>query len=168
MFAALVRSQNDIMALAATLGSLVEGAAAGLIGHAVVILPEGPTRNELERLSDATGADMITASASSIDDWKRAASQARGDWVVILNAGEVFTQGWISAIERHAITSGGKAGFIPLAGWRGVVEFTKLRLFPRNIQSGHVMPISTMMSGAASGGMHHKYIRLGVRRETIG
>ncbi len=110
------------MPLATTLGALVEGAAAGLIGHAVVIAGSGPEATQIAQLADATGADMVAATDNFAADWRLSAARARGDWLLLLEAGEILGPGWIQAIERHALTGGGRPGFVPREGWRGYGE----------------------------------------------
>jgi hypothetical protein len=122
VFAALVRSGHQAMPLATTLGALVEGAAAGLIGHAVVIAGAGPEAAQIAQLVDATGADLVTATGNIASDWLIAARQARGDWLLLLEAGEILGPGWIQAVERHALTRGERPGFVPREGWRGFGE----------------------------------------------
>ena len=159
------------MALAATLGSLVEGAAAGLIGHAVVILPGLPGQPEhaaqLAALADATGAELVMASGDVQADWQHAAHAARGDWVLVLNAGEVFTHGWIAAIERHAMTSGGRMGLVPRTGWHGLGDRLAAMRVSSRIRGGQIMPRSWLTGDGAALAKFRPPLILGIRRETL-
>lgn len=183
MFAALVRSRGDVTALAATLGSLVEGAAAGLVGHAVVIVSGSPGQpelaEELAALADAMGAELVMASGDDQADWQKAAQAARGDWVMTINAGEVFAQGWIAAIERFAMTSGGgRIGIVPRTGWHGLCDrlagkflsgrFLPGRFLPRRIRGGHIMPRAWLAVEGAAPASPRQPLILGIRRETLG
>jgi hypothetical protein len=138
MFAAIIRSGPDVMKLAASLSVLVEGAAAGLIGHAVIIAPAAsPQSGEIERLADATGADLVVAGPDEWQDWRAAAIIARGDWLLLMQGGELPGQNWVQALERHAMTSQGRAGLMPRAGWRGMKDRW---LPPSRPGAGFVLP----------------------------
>jgi hypothetical protein len=146
MFAAIIRTGPDVMPLAATLSVLVEGAAAGLIGHAVIIAPAGAAQGEIGRLADATGADLVPAGADRDGDWRKAAEIARGNWLVLLMSGEVPGQGWVQALERHALTSQGRPGYLPRAGWRGLAA--RIAPPPR-AGAGYVMARPHLLAGSA-------------------
>jgi hypothetical protein len=146
MFAALIRSGPDVMKLAATLSVLVEGAAAGLIGHAVVIAPAGGQMPEIERLADATGAELVTGTGHEAQDWRAAALVARGDWLLLMQAGEMPGQNWVQALERHAMTAQGKPGLMPRMGWKG---FAERWLPPSRAGAGFVLPKPLLLAGNA-------------------
>jgi hypothetical protein len=137
MFAALVRSGPDVMKLAATLSVLVEGAAAGLIGHAVIIAPRRGELPDIERLADATGAELIRGTGEEAKDWREAALIARGDWLLLMHAGEMPGQSWVQALERHAMTAQGRPGLMPRMGWRGMRDRF---LPPSRAGAGFVLP----------------------------
>jgi hypothetical protein len=157
MFAAIIRSGPDVMKLATTLSVLVEGAAAGLIGHAVIIAPAGRAMPEIERLADATGAELVTGKGDEAQDWRAAALIARGDWLLLMQAGEMPGQNWVQALERHAMTSQGRAGLMPRMGWRGVLDRF---LPPSRPGAGLVLPKPLLLAGEAL-----RPQMMGVRRE---
>ncbi|MGL4727299.1 MAG: hypothetical protein ACRCWO_00955 [Bosea sp. (in: a-proteobacteria)] len=146
MFAAMIRTGPDVMPLAATLSVLVEGAAAGLIGHAVIIAPAQAGEGEIGRLADATGADLIASSADIASDWRKAAMVARGDWLVLMQAGEMPGQNWVQALERHALTAQGKPGFMPRAGWRGTLDRW---MPPSRAGAGYVLAKPQLLAGTS-------------------
>jgi hypothetical protein len=160
MFAALVRSGPDVMKLATTLSVLVEGAAAGLIGHAVIIAPPGGEKPEIERLADATGAELIRGTGEQTQDWRAAALIARGDWLLLMQAGEMPGQNWVQALERHAMTAGGQAGLMPRLGWRGVCDRW---MPPSRAGAGFVLPKSSLLAG-----IRLRPQMMGVKREGEG
>jgi hypothetical protein len=155
VFAALVRTipsattaRTGAMQLATTLGALVEGAAAGLIGHAVILAAQGPELAGITALAEATGADLSPVTDDHPADWRVAALLARGDWLLLIMAGEVPGQGWIQAIERHAMAMGGRPGLMARPGWRGWPERLAQRLpASRQPQSGLVLPRASLVSG---------------------
>jgi hypothetical protein len=144
MFAALIRSGPDVMKLATTLSVLVEGAAAGLIGHAVIIAPAGGGLPDIERLADATGAELVRGSDDEAKDWREAALIARGDWLLLMQAGEMPGQNWVQALERHAMTAQGRAGLMPRMGWRGIKDRF---LPPSRAGAGFVLPKPALLAG---------------------
>jgi hypothetical protein len=161
MFAALIRSGPDVMKLAATLSVLVEGAAAGLIGHAVIIAPGADGKSpEIDRLADATGAELVAGTGDEAKDWRAAALVARGDWLLLMQAGEMPGQNWVQALERHAMTAQGRPGLMPRMGWRGMMD----RLLPPSRPGpGFVLPKPLLLSGA---GLRPQI--MGVKREGKG
>lgn len=98
MLTALVHANAMPAALAVTLSSLVPAVAEGLVSQAVVILPA--LDPAAERIADAMGATVIIAVSGH---WQAAARTARGEWVLLLEAGETPGHGWISVIERHLL-----------------------------------------------------------------
>jgi hypothetical protein len=140
VFAAIVRSRGTVMPLAATLTALVEGVTAGLVGHAVVIAPDEAAESECLRLAEAMGADLVVATGSAEGDWRAAAEAARGEWLMLLEAGEMLEPGWPAALERHAITGAGRPGVVPRGGLNGLAERMLLGLTAARTASGLVAP----------------------------
>ncbi|MFD1300581.1 hypothetical protein [Methylobacterium marchantiae] len=88
--------------LADTLGALVEGVAAGLVGDAVIIAPAHNAA--LDAVAEATGATFVTR-AGGTAPWSAGAKSARREWVLCLEAGDVPAEGWIRTIDRFIGTA---------------------------------------------------------------
>ncbi|GJD76564.1 hypothetical protein [Methylobacterium goesingense] len=88
--------------LADTLGALVAGVAAGLVGDAVIIVPvHNPT---IESVAEATGAKVVLRGRGA-SPWSAGAKAARRDWVLCLEAGDVPAEGWIRLLDRFIGTA---------------------------------------------------------------
>ena len=146
MLTALVHARSTPGALAVTLAALVPAVAEGLVSHAVVVLagqdPDG------ERIADAMGATVIVAGDAP---WQEAARIARGDWVLLLDAGETPDHGWITVIERHLLqqSSARQApAFLPINGLiAGLGERAGLWLARARLRSGLVAPRAMIAAG---------------------
>lgn len=100
-----VARPNDpdaIDALADTLGSLVAGVAAGLVGDAVIIV--SATSPVIEAVAEATGAKVILRGRGA-SPWSAGAKVARRDWVLCLEAGDIPAEGWIRLLDRFIGTA---------------------------------------------------------------
>lgn len=93
---------NAIDQLADSLGALVAGVAAGLIGDAVIIMPQ-PTP-AIEAVAEATGATIVLRGRGS-SPWSTGAKAARRDWVLCLEAGDIPAEGWIRLLDRFIGTA---------------------------------------------------------------
>lgn len=114
MLTAIVHVAGQPMALAETLTALVPAVAEGLMSHAVVV--SSAQDEDVERIADAMGATLIVAPARP---WAAGAAAARGNWVLLLEAGETPDHGWTGAVEGHLMRQQGAAGqpaLLPLAG----------------------------------------------------
>ena len=69
---------------------------------------------EIERLADATGASL-SASPAEPKAWRLGAEQARGDWLLLLDAGDVPQAHWVQAVDRHLHAGARSAGADPAA-----------------------------------------------------
>jgi len=101
-------------AAARTLGSAVEGALAGLVAEAV-LTGGGPA---LDRVAEAAGARLLPEAA-----FLARLGEARGDHLLVLEAGARLEPGWPEAV-RAALAAGPvraarfrPAGARPLASW---------------------------------------------------
>lgn len=88
--------------LADTLGALVEGVAAGLVGDAVIIAPAHDP--SIDAVAEATGATFVVRSGGT-PPWSDGAKAARREWVLCLEAGDVPAEGWIRTIDRFIGTA---------------------------------------------------------------
>ncbi len=167
MLTALVSSNSTPGALAATLSALVPAVAEGLVSHAVVMLPRPDP--DSERIADAMGASLVTAQPGGRQerDWREAAQAARGDWVLLLEAGETPAYGWIGCIERHLLlqtAARSQAAILPLAGgWDGFVERLRLMVGRGQPSSGMLAPRRQIVEGKAGGSP----VRLAVSRHKL-
>lgn len=112
MLTAVIRSDGSQQALAATLAVLIPAVAEGFLGHAVLVDTVGAA--ETERAADATGARYLRASHERA--WQDAAAKARGDRLVLFDAGDVPQAHWVQAVERHLLIAAGKPALIPSRG----------------------------------------------------
>ncbi len=167
MLTALVQAHSTPGALAATLSALVPAVAEGLISHAVVMLPSASP--DSERIADAMGATIIRTTDDSTRDqhWRDAAQMARGDWVLLLEAGETPGHGWISCIEQHLMmqtSASSRAAILPLAGGASrLIERIRLLFGARHLTSGMVAPRRQITSGLPLG----KLVLLAVPRHQL-
>jgi len=93
---------DSVDQLADTLGALVAGVAAGLVGDAVIIVPTANTT--IETVAEATGAKVVLRGRGS-SPWSAGAKVARRDWVLCLEAGDIPAEGWIRLLDRFIGTA---------------------------------------------------------------
>jgi hypothetical protein len=166
MLTALVHAASTPGPLAVTLSSLVPAVAEGLVSHAVVLLPAGDRNGE--RIADAMGATVMSATTNSaVIPWPEAARIARGDWVLLLEAGETPDHGWISAIERHLMqqtASRPRPALMPLVpGFAALGERLAWAAAPGLLRSGLVAARLAVQSGQSGG----TPVRLDVTRRRL-
>lgn len=161
MLTAVIRSNGSQQALAATLAVLIPAVSEGFLGHAVIVDTAGVT--ETERAADATGARYLRASHERA--WQDAAAQARGDRLVLFEAGDIPQAHWVQAVERHLLVAAGKPALIPS---RGAVSSLRERLAfsigGRGLAAGVVMPRAMALTGR----LDRAPMRLPVLRERAG
>jgi hypothetical protein len=88
--------------LADTLATLVAGVAAGVVGDAVIVAPAQSTA--LDTVAEATGAKFVIHGRGATA-WAAAAREARRDWVLCLEAGDILAEGWIRVLDRFIGTA---------------------------------------------------------------
>lgn len=88
--------------LADTLGALVAGVAAGLIGDAVIVSPAHHAA--LDTVAEATGATLVVRGRGA-SPWFAGARSARREWVLCLESGDVPAEGWIRILDRFIGTA---------------------------------------------------------------
>lgn len=108
--------------LGPTLEALVPGVVRGLVGDAVVsALAEDA---DARRIAEAVGATFVTRPMAD-DAWREAAAAGRGRAVVLLAAGDVLIEPWMSVVERHleagTITPARLRRIVP-GVWQGLVS----------------------------------------------
>lgn len=115
MFCVVILADGTTEALAATASACVAAVADGLVGHGVIVAPADNTG--AARVADAMGADLAPTLAE-------AARLARGEWALLLAAGDLPAEGWMGEVERLALI-GGRVGYLPLAGLDGPLRRLK-------------------------------------------
>ncbi len=88
--------------LADSLGALVAGVAAGLVGDAVIVA--AAMGDAVDTIADATGAALVVPPRGS-SPWVAGAAAARRVWVLCLEAGDVPGDGWIRTLDRFVGTA---------------------------------------------------------------
>jgi len=149
MITAVVSTEGDVEALAATLGGLVPGVAQGLVADAVVV-GRGP-RPEEEAVADALGATFLVAAG---DPWFAAAALARQDWLLCLRAGDVPLEGWIEPAGR--LISASRGARLASLAWRPAWVNARLAaaveaaLGASRARAGHLVHRSILADGRLS------------------
>ncbi|OUS22252.1 glycosyl transferase [Rhodobacterales bacterium 59_46_T64] len=100
-------------ALPACLAALMEGLEAGVIRE--VILTDGGSTDDSQRIGDAVGAVWVTGAPSRGGQLRRGAAAAAGDWLMVLHADTVLPDGWSAAALTHMEGGGGAAGYFDLS-----------------------------------------------------
>lgn len=155
MISVILIAENSDAAAVETLGALVEAVADGVLRDATLI---GPPSDALDRVADAAGAARIGFEGERDEMIKRAATQAKSDWLLIMTAGCVPTGAWISALAEFPATAetAQDAGFLPMQARRGLAASlsaawtnAKSRLIGRaDPRHGLLVRKSAAMSGA--------------------
>jgi hypothetical protein len=162
MITAVIRANRDAEALAATLSVLIPAVAKGVIGHAVVI--DDGDDVAIARLADETGASYVKAEklAKNGEAWSCGVAQARGDWVILLEAGDLPEPQWTPSIERHLLTAATRPALMPLRGMAAALrEWGAVSLRSRGVRAGLLAPKKQILSGRLTRAPR----RLAVRRE---
>ena len=124
MITVLVRVTHGPEALAATLSALVPAVAAGLIGDAVILAAQQD--DILEQVADAAGATLVVAPGAS---WTEGAKEARRDWLLCLDDGDIPQEGWIRVLDRFVALSKPERGLARMRRPRGGAIGALLNLF---------------------------------------
>jgi len=106
MITAIIETRDDEVGLAHTLAALVPAATEGIVRE-VVVIDHGSSDGTLT-VADAAGCTIIEAGKVGGDLRRRAAEQARGDWLLFLSPVAVFAPGWqrdaIAFIDQALVT----------------------------------------------------------------
>jgi hypothetical protein len=161
MLTAVIRANGDAEALAATFAVLIPAVAGGVIGHAVVIDAGGDAT--VARLADETGASYVAAKNG--EAWTSGVAEARGDWVMLLEAGDLPEPQWAPSIERHLMTAATTPALMPLRGMAAALrEWGAISLRSRGVRAGLIAPKTQILSGRLARSPR----RLTVRRRRAG
>ena len=93
MFSIIIATHDSERALVPTLAALVPGATAGIVREAIVA--DGGSRDKTEEVADIAGCRFLVSTVPVGARLKAAGTQARGDWLMFLNAGAVPGATWI-------------------------------------------------------------------------
>lgn len=158
MITAVIRANGRADALAATFSVLIPAVAQGVIGHAVVIDEGGDA--EIARLADETGASYVAARNG--ESWSLGAAQARGDWLILLEAGDLPEPQWTPSIERHLLLAAAMPALMPLRGMAAALrEWGAISLRSRRVRAGLIAPKKQILAGRLTRSPR----RLAVRRQ---
>lgn len=161
MLTAVIRAPGSVQALAATFAVLIPAVAEGFLGHAVVVDTAGA--NDIERIADATGASYLRA--GNAEGWHLGAKEARGDWLLLLDAGDVPQLNWAQAVERHLLVAPDAPALLPLRGFAASLrERAAISFGGRRLRAGLAAPKGTVLAGR----LGHTPRRLSVGRERAG
>lgn len=106
MLTIIIETRNNEAELVQTLSALVSGAVEGLVSD-VIILDYG-SRDGSSRVADAAGARFCTSW-----DMKDIVRSARGDWLLLLEAGARPAGRWIDDLAEYMSLSKTPARFSP-------------------------------------------------------
>src|ERR1044072_1669501 len=119
MLSVIIPTHDSERALVHTLAALGPGATAGLVRE--VIVADGGSRDETERVADLAGCLFLSPEQSLGAHLKIAAERARSEWLMFLSPGIVPGPGWIEAAAAVVQGQGQAAAFSPppagFAGW---------------------------------------------------
>lgn len=88
------KKPSDAKALARTLGGLVSATVEGLVRDVVLFAPAG---DETARaIAEHSGGEC-----RSRDEFASALTMARGEWLLMLEAGALLEQGWLEQVATH-------------------------------------------------------------------
>jgi hypothetical protein len=161
MLTAVIRASGSAQALAATFAALIPAVADGFVGHAVVIDTAGSP--DIEHIADATGASYLRAASG--EGWNLGAQQARGETLLLLDAGDVPQLHWVQALERHLLLAPHVPAFLPLRGVASTLrERAAISFGGRRLRAGLLAPKAMVLSGRLGRAPR----RLPVRRERTG
>ena len=158
MLTAVIRADGSPRALAATLSVLIPAVAEGFLGHAVIVDTVGAP--DFERVADTTGASYLRIGQA--EAWPGGAAAARGDRLVLFEAGDVPQAHWVQAVERHLLVTPDVPALIPLhAACAALRERMAMSFARRRLRSGLVLPKAMALEGH----LDQAPQRLAVRRE---
>lgn len=160
MLTAVIRAPGSAQAIAATFAVLIPAVAEGFIGHAVVVDTVGA--DGLARIADATGASYLRA--GNAEGWHLGAKEARGDWLLLLDAGDVPQFNWAQAVERHLLLAPDAPALLPLRGFAASLrERAAISFGGRRLRAGLIAPKGVVLAGR----LGHAPRRLPMGRERV-
>ncbi|MGB0506845.1 MAG: TIGR04283 family arsenosugar biosynthesis glycosyltransferase [Pikeienuella sp.] len=79
-----------------------------------VVISDGGSSDEIEKIADSVGARLIDGPAGRGRQLAAGVATARGDWLLLLHADTVLAEGWLQAAERHIQQNPDRAGWFQL------------------------------------------------------
>lgn len=104
MLTVIIETRNAEQSLPRTLAPLVSGAVDGLLRE--VIVQDWNSTDHTVRVAEQAGCTVVEGGSLSA-----CIKRAKGDWLLLLEAGSRLGEGWIESVERHIAASQGPAKF---------------------------------------------------------
>ena len=150
MITVLIRVRHGAEALAVTLSALIPAVADGLIADAVVLVSKAD--DTVASVAEAVGATLVIAESG---DWALGATNAKRDWLLCLDDGDVPTDGWIRTLERFVALSPPGRRLGRLGRRTGTAEKRLRRtlralIAPKRVQAGDLVRRAVLTGGTAT------------------
>jgi glycosyltransferase involved in cell wall biosynthesis len=104
MLSVIIPTHDSERQVVRTLACLVAGATSGLIRE--VILADGGSRDETEKVADIAGCRFASLPGLPGARLAAAAKDARGPWLMFLRPGSVLDPDWVAEVERFLMSAG--------------------------------------------------------------
>jgi hypothetical protein len=133
VFTIVVATSDSERTLVPTLAALVPGAVAGIVRE--VIVADANSKDKTEEVADIAGCRFVSSGDPLGARLKAAGTQARGDWLMFLNAGVVPGPTWIDetiAFAERDIAEIRAAVFAAEHGFASALR--RVFLLPRSTQ----------------------------------
>lgn len=106
MISVIIPTFNAASTLPETLSALIPAAVEGLVRE--VIVSDGGSTDQTERIADAAGVEFLKSPAGRGQQLAAGAAHARFPWLLFLHADTVLKEGWIreSALFMRAVDEG--------------------------------------------------------------
>jgi glycosyltransferase involved in cell wall biosynthesis len=104
MLTVIIETRNAEQSLPRTLAPLVSGAVDGLLRE--VIVQDWNSTDHTVRVAEQAGCTVVEGGSLSA-----CIKRAKGDWLLLLEAGSRLGDGWIESVERHIASSQSPAKF---------------------------------------------------------
>ena len=134
MFSIVIATRDSERALVPTLAALVPGATAGIVRE--VIVADAGSQDKTEEVADIAGCRFLVSTEPRGARLKTAAGQARGDWLMFLNAGAVPGTTWIDETIAFAEKTGAEPRAAVFAGEARYAAALRRKLFLPDAMQG--------------------------------
>lgn len=108
----VIPTLDAAMGLPATLAALIPGLEAGIIRD--LVISDGGSTDATLALSEEAGARIVTGPKGRGGQIGRGVEAAQGDWLLILHADTVLSEGWVDAVQAHMARHPDSAGYFRL------------------------------------------------------